>query len=256
MDNYDKTVAKYFEENKGSKYDTVFTLPDKVYLKRDLDPPIYPDVVLIEAYNFEDGINVKYVGEDFWHKGYHDLRIHNAVLTPIKRELVTRLRWLIRTGTIVFMLIPKFRWMFLEEFASHSHSAFMAYDRGYLDPEYFCKSGKEIYRMGNEYIQKYEGQRRETAWRVLMFICHVWEYDTIYRYIGQFLLSQSTDPREVINEAYRRTTNQAIKKNLKYLKLLSWFIPKKPLCNLDKNALRLDESDMYFAGMKEGFTWI
>lgn len=97
------------------------------------------------------------------------------------------------------------------------------FGKTFLKKEYYCKSGKEIYRAFGEVISDTGDDDR--LWEFLKYFCHIWEFDHMYRYIGQDLLGELN--KEALNRNPRKEILRLIDIGIQRTKLDDKFIKTK-----------------------------
>ena len=88
-------------------------------------------------------------------------------------------------------------------------------ERYYLEPHRFCRSGREIYRLGMIAKEKYPEQGIRIH-RMIMTTCMFWEFDNSYRYRGQDIFG------ELDIEALRKNPRKEICRLLDILYEREW----------------------------------
>ena len=180
----------------------------------------------------------------------------------VKRVLKETVRLITSREMFWFFLpilfLPRFlkrkitkRW--IEWFVNYSTRAFEPYR---IKTERFCQSGREIYRVATNIAKD------ETEKEAVYNLCMVWEYDYIYRFIGQDIFGELDkknlkNPRkELIRLAdilLERSNNDGIEANIRRARKLVRFLPKwilngvvRFLQELDPEEMKLDETDFYW----------
>jgi len=144
----------------------------------------------------EGGIEAWYEGDAFPTKGYPfvemvpDGPVRRVAIA--KRALMSFLKIIeirpIRYFLPLFFLSDKVVWTAIECFVGFAKKVLEDF---YLRPMNFCKSGREIYRMGimirNEQT---ETKKKEIIDELIMIVCTIWEFEFAYRYMGQDIASE------------------------------------------------------------------
>lgn len=167
----------------------------------------------------EDGILVYWKDYDYPQKG---LEIGFMVLkiNVIKRVIVEFFQF--AKYFLPFLLFVRKKTL-LDLIGSFNRIAQPVFGRTFLKKDYYCKSGKEIYRAGGEIITEMGDDER--LWELLKYFCHMWEFDRMYRYIGQDLLGELN--QEELNKNPRKELLRIIDIGIKRTKIYDSFINRK-----------------------------
>ena len=232
----------------------------------------------------EGGMELPISGMKYPMKGYPfnspDMPIVDRV-GDIKKVIDCAFRFLtkspIRYFLPIFIFLPgiirnKIIINALAEFAELSDQVLWRY---YLEPKYFCRSGREIWRAGNAVIERnIKNQAIKGIFqKILLIVCMIWEFDTAYRYPGQDGLAeinQKETAKNPIKELLRiarivieREERISLKKRWQAMELiirLLAIIRKLPtremkefFLELDIEKIRMDNGDLYYAYPKKGY---
>jgi len=213
-----------------------------------------PEVVIIKELKYDDlGISCWVEGQKYPMKGYPLPHSVDAAMV-VKRALIDGLRIFSSLSGLVYCL---FHWKkILANFVDFSNIVLV---RFYLKPEKYCRSGREVYRVGMELAGNSEVYRR-----LVKCIVMIWEYDDAYRYRFQDAFGAGENVREGLETLLDRETSEGNEMKAKWrmvLKAFSWlmFIPKfsrlvKKIDELTNwNELKLDIADKYHAFAKPNY---
>mgnify|MGYP003394650823 FL=1 len=90
-------------------------------------------------------------------KGYPEKEVVDAV-NIVKRLIILILKIINKTKILyLFLLIPTFRFFLLDVISDFGDKVL---NQHYLKPQYFCISGKEIYKLGKRYIDKEKDDKK------------------------------------------------------------------------------------------------
>jgi len=186
------------------------------------------------TFTYLKGINIPF-------KGYiypYPVRAAGMVKRVLKAtiELIGNKKWLL-------LIRPK-KW--IKWFNSYADRAFEPYR---IKENRFCKSGREIYRVIPDKRLAYN-------------LCMIWEYEFVYRFIGQDVLGNLNKdnlkkPRKelirLLDILISRSNNDGVIKNTKKARkavrrLPKWVLKKltEALKRIDIDEIKLDENDMYW----------
>ena len=173
--------------------------------------------------------------------------------------------FMVMTGLILFFLpksiLNKIIIRALDMLADIFGTAFDRYD---FDFNKFCKSGREIYRVGSLAAEKYWKKGR-----LIRGICIIWEFDDVYRWRGQDGLGEISqeelkkNPIKEVERLFNRLIEREwagqkgdVARNWRVIKFGVLLLMKinKPfrekvlfiLQNLDLEKIKLAEQDLYF----------
>lgn len=216
-------------------------------------------------YPAEGGIEVYYEGHKYPRKGWvrkeavdASARVKRLVLVSIKFAL--RHKW----------MIP-FLWLarkgLLRAFVDFSDNTLIPH---YFKPQFFCKSAREIYRVGMKFAQTEDEEK--LVWAVVM----IWEFDDAYRYRAQDILGElnkealrKSPSKEIVrifnlgvNRENKLDENLNLLPRLDEIMIKKWKVIrkaaiffKKYLMELDLEKIKLDEGDWYYCLQRPGFNY-
>ena len=170
------------------------------------------------------------------------------------------------------LLLPYKKHIFWEAVKAFTNLSDRFYRDIYLKPRYFCKSGREIYRVGEEYVKTFNKEKRETLWRFVMAICTMWEFDDKYRYTGQdffgevnkeqLLKNPSKEFKRVFKIVLKRQPSGGINNRMKWVgAIITWSLKwrwfKRTLIEvakrIDFKKLALDKEDFYYCLRRDDY---
>jgi len=139
-------------------------------------------------------------------------------------------------------------------------------------PQYYCMSGRELYRTFNKMIIWYPRWKTQIEY-IRNIVCMIWEYDDAYRYPAQDVFEEFNPEnarKDIIGEIRRlinvymerdfRGTSLKFERISKLLVLIRC-MPKyrqaleRFFLELDINQIKLDEADCYHSQYKWGYDW-
>lgn len=235
-------------------FDAFLRLPPEVYLKKFHDDSKVGALKVDRIEITEDGMFQVLRGVSFLYKGYpHPL--HLRAVGVVKKGALGIFRFL-ASAPYLIPIAYLLRKRILTQFASFSDRVLRDY---YLKAQFYMKTGREIDRALGE-----------LDWYLRKFIVMFWEYEDTYRFRAQFALSHLNrealrkSPRKemkrVCDLMAKRELSEDFKKKWKMIKRVITYIPIGFLVDfmleLDIEKFVMDDSDKYFAVMKNDFQYL
>ena len=246
-------------------------------------------------YPAEGGVLTYFEGEKYPTKGTFKKKLTliggvEAIATS-KKLILCSTKFLTSKPLIYFVplvvLLPrkvrnKIIWSALNEFSIISYDILSFH---YLKSQFYCDSGREIYRVGNLLVEGFKGiernieheltKRERIIHIIVKTICMIWEFDDYWRFalqdgFGELNIQalRKNPAKEIIRvlEIIRgRDLMTSQSKKWEVIKKAVWLGSKifrkefkefvDLLCLLDWNKMKLDEADSYHALIRENYNF-
>lgn len=153
-------------------------------------------------------------------------------------------------------------------FETLNSKGFGAFGTGFLKPQFYCDSAREIHRAGVKLAKTYNEKL------LVRIICMIWEFDNSYRYRGQhaiglinkknLLKKPVRELLRVLKEVQKREKNPSIAVKLKKIKKVLWliaFMPKikefikKFAVEADFEKIKLSKTDLFWCSLRPDYEW-
>lgn len=241
-------------------YESYLKLPNEIFLPKTGSSSVGSQKIQNIDIS-EEGIRTSLEGDPYPMKGYpHPL--HVRAVGVVKKIMLSAFRVLAAHPYLAVLLWPA-RKRILLEFSRFSDRVLRDY---YFKPEYYIKSGQEIYRAG---MTNYNALNHEVTYNIVMLMVMLWEYEDTYRYRGQFVLSNLN--KEALRENPRKELKRlcdilithekepTMSDKWRSVKRTLSFLPIQPfvdfLLDLDLEKIAMDKADRYFADKKGDFIY-
>jgi len=164
------------------------------------------------------------------------------------------------------LLIPPLRDMVIKRVAYEFVSASWKISQNIaLQPKYYCQSGRELWRVGQQVIKDWPEPQKEHGNWFMHAVCLIWDFSPSYRYMGQDFFGLidkdklNRNPRKellrVLDIFYSRLPGHSQYHRVKWTKrfvrfgfIISSQIKRKVkevLMEADLEKLKMDEGDIY-----------
>ncbi len=256
-------------------------LPLEGFEQKALSDPNSMRQMLFDGRKGKDGVEMpKEGGYLSWFEGakypYKGIMVSEPLrrISILKRALLETTVLLmskpIRYFLPVAIFLPKrmLRQMMITGIKSFASLSYVALGDYYLKPLRFCKSGREIYKVGTEVMEKsFPEINILTRMRSLKGFCMLWDFDPAYRYQGQDIFGELNKEALKKNLAKELTrlfdimierqdkgdVARTMQKKWGRFKIVIAFLARKGLLkefveillNLDIEKVKLDEGDVY-----------